>query len=97
MSGVLALESAFVEAAFVIPLMIFTVWYGYYFRQRFEPLTRFIALRSLRAPAPLIHVEDSDSEINTPHSSQGVTTRTSTVDEDREKGLKFVNPSMVMP
>jgi hypothetical protein len=123
MSGVLALQSAFVVSILVLPLLVFTVWYSYYFRQRFEPLTRFIALRSIRAseggtgdingnseavsaerfgPQRFVAVfddgEDGETdEIPRLQRGQDPLRRGSTVDEDKEKGLRFVNPSLTAP
>jgi calcium permeable stress-gated cation channel len=99
MTGVMALKSAFIQAGLVVPLLFFTVWYSYYFRRRFEPLTKFIALRSIR-----IEIDDEDAaaldedwDNEGPRPSQGLLRRGSTIDEDKEKGLKYINPSLVVP
>ncbi|TPX19129.1 uncharacterized protein E0L32_011202 [Thyridium curvatum] len=106
MSGYLGLNKAFVQALLVAPLLIFTLWYSYYFRQRFEPLTQFIALRSIhRGRARGDRYVDDDEvrgDVAVEEGAgddrvQGVRRRGSTVDEDREKGLSFVNPSLVVP
>ncbi|KAB5551023.1 hypothetical protein GE09DRAFT_1059535 [Coniochaeta sp. 2T2.1] len=97
MSGVLALRSAFFEATGVIPLLIGTMWYAYGFRHKFEPLTRFISLRSIKRTedpgADAILDEDFTGNENVAERLR----RGSTVDEDRERGLRFVNPSLVVP
>ncbi|KAK4098574.1 DUF221-domain-containing protein [Parathielavia hyrcaniae] len=98
MSGYLALRKAFTVALLVVPLLVATLWYGWGFRKRVEPLTRFISLRSINRAS-----EGGDSAIlDEDFAGQGaeqreVLRRGSTVDEDREKGLRFVNPSLVCP
>lgn len=100
MSGVLALKFAYIEASAVLPLLIATLWYAYNFRERFEPLTRFISLRSIkRGEDPggnAIEDEDFEGEGGGQEESERLR-RGSTVDEDREKGLRFINPSLIVP
>ncbi|KAK3989918.1 hypothetical protein QBC44DRAFT_326333 [Cladorrhinum sp. PSN332] len=111
MSGYLALRKAFTVALLVIPLAVITVWYSWSFKKHFEPLTKFISLRSIkrkegRSRTDVVTVglphtmgapevtRDTEEDADEP----GVTARRgSTVDEDREKGLRFVNPSLVVP
>jgi hypothetical protein len=98
MSGVLALKNALVAASLLIPLLIATLWYGYHFRERFEPLTRFISLRSIRRaeePGGNAILDEDFGGAGGVHRE--LLRRGSTVDEDREKGLKFVNPSLISP
>jgi calcium permeable stress-gated cation channel len=121
MSGVLALQFAFTEALLVVPLALGTVWYSYYFRQQFEPLTRFISLRSInrdveRDSETAVVDEDEESDegrrpnrqvvpeghhglgsISGNQSNPELLRRGSTIDEDRERGLKFINPSLILP
>lgn len=103
MIGRIASLSAFVQSASVFPLIPFTVWYSYYFTRRFEPLTKYIALRNIR------NVSDDDDEavsdedeaqdepIPNGQSPVRLVRRGSTIDELREQGLSFVNPSLVTP
>lgn len=102
MSGVLALKSAYIVATAVVPLLIGTMWYAYGFRHRFEPLTRFISLRSIKrnesggeADLGADAILDDDFEGDDDVAAR--LRRDSTVDEEREKGLRFVNPSLVVP
>ncbi|KAL0938412.1 DUF221 domain-containing protein [Colletotrichum truncatum] len=95
LSSILALNSAFVQSILVLPLMIFTAWYSFYFRRRFEPLTRYISLRSIRAEVDAEDAAILDEDFEGPRPSQGLLRRGSTIDEDKEKGMKFVNPSLV--
>lgn len=92
MAGVIALKTAFTPAALILPLMAFTFWFSYYFARTFEPLTKYIALRSIRSSDEVAFENaDEDAAVIPP----GVVRRQSlTLDEAREKGLKFVNPSL---
>ncbi|KKY39007.1 hypothetical protein UCDDA912_g00914 [Diaporthe ampelina] len=121
MAGYLSLQTAFFASLLVVPLLMGTVWYSYYWKRQFEPLTNYIALRSIR------HRQSSRSRNNDSNSGSGSGTsspgdqegsvvhdevfggpgrhppqellrrRKSTVDEDKEKGLRFINPSLVVP
>lgn len=95
MAGVLALRGVIVAAGLIIPLLGLTVWYSYYFAQTYEPLMKYIALRSLQRDGaentPTISENDVFERRTRPRRESR------TVDEDREKGLVFVNPSLVVP
>jgi hypothetical protein len=98
MSGYLALRKAFTVALLVVPLLIATLWYGWEFRKRAEPLTRFISLRSIKRAGEGGESAILDDDFGGQGAEQReVLRRGSTVDEDREKGLRFVNPSLVVP
>ncbi|KUI57807.1 Calcium permeable stress-gated cation channel 1 [Cytospora mali] len=120
MAGYLVLQLAFFASLLVIPLLMGTVWYSYYWRRQFEPLTNHIALRSIRKRRPGDEDRSSSasgnsgSETASPNGTSVVhdelfggpgrhppqeilRRRKSTIDEDKEKGLRFVNPSLVMP
>ncbi|KAJ2955075.1 hypothetical protein NQ176_g11427 [Zarea fungicola] len=103
MVGQIASLSAFFQSASVLPLIPFTIWYSYYFTRRFEPLTKYIALRNIRdmnadATDEAVYEDGDDDEHDgqTPngHSSGRLLRRGSTLDELREQGLSFVNPSL---
>lgn len=100
MFGQIASPGAFVQSIFIVPLVPFTIWYSYYFKRRFDPLTRFIALRAIRAsddPEDSAALDDEFEDEAGPRPSQGLLRRGSTLDEHKEKGLVFVNPSLVVP
>jgi hypothetical protein len=97
MAGLIALDKEFIAAGLVVPLIPFTIWYSYYFGRTYEPLTKYIALRSIRRDDNTgINIADENIDINYP---PGAIRRrqTSTIDESREKGLRFINPSLVGP
>ncbi|KAI1855434.1 hypothetical protein JX265_007731 [Neoarthrinium moseri] len=97
MGGILSLRGAFYGAALVSPLLAFTVWYSFYFSRRFAPLTVFIALRSIKRDLdPGVEGNPQQDATQQPQAMR-LTRRMSTIDEDREKGMKFVNPSLVVP
>jgi hypothetical protein len=96
MAGVIALKSKFTVAALVIPLLMFTLWFSFFYERTYEPLTKYIALRSLR--------RDDDPDVNLAGENLGIARppghirrMSTTIDEDREKGQRFVNPSLVIP
>ncbi len=97
MSGYLALRKAFTVALLVTPLFIATLWFAWNFRERVEPLTRFISLRSIQGGAARVESAVEDGEDSVIAGAGALLRRGSTVDEDREKGLRFVNPSLVQP
>ncbi|KAI0486466.1 DUF221-domain-containing protein [Xylaria cf. heliscus] len=94
MLAILVLRKAFSEAALIGPLVVLTLWYNYYFQNQFIPLTKFIALRSIKRGS------DPGAQSN-PTRDEGeqmrLARRMSTIDEDREKGLSFINPSLIAP
>ncbi|KAI0392114.1 DUF221-domain-containing protein [Xylariaceae sp. FL0594] len=94
MLAILVLRKAFLQATLIVPLTALTLWYMYYFHQRFIPLTKFIALRSIKRSS------DPGSQSNPSQSEAGptrLTRRLSTIDEDKEKGSLFINPSLIVP
>lgn len=114
MAGYLVLQLAFFASSLVVPLLIGTVWYSYYWKRQFEPLTNYIALRSIRKYSE--RYEDGENPSGGGGSGQAdnvvhdeafggpgrqpieaLRRRRSTIDEDREKGARFINPSLVVP
>jgi hypothetical protein len=100
MVGQIASAPAWIQSAFILPLIPFTIWYSYYFGQRFDPLTRYIALRAIRSDEDEVDaraMEDAFADEDGPRPSQGILRRDSTLDEFKERGMRFVNPSLVVP
>ncbi|KAI1333189.1 DUF221-domain-containing protein [Xylariaceae sp. FL0255] len=94
MIAILVLRKAFVQAGLVAPLVIVTLWYNHDYHRRFVPLTKFIALRSINResdPGTQTNPEqEEDRQVR-------LVRRLSTIDEDREKGMSFINPSLIVP
>ncbi|KAM5347882.1 hypothetical protein ACJ41O_007706 [Fusarium nematophilum] len=100
MVGQIASQKAFFQSVAVLPLVPFTIWYSYYIKQRFEPLTRYIALRAIGSNGyadDSAATDDAFENEDGPRPSQAILRRGSTLDEFKEKGLSFVNPSLVAP
>lgn len=96
MAGVIALKQEFTAAVLVLPLLPFTIWLSYYYGRTYEPLTKYIALRSIRQEGDTdLNIAGEDIAFERPvgHIRRGSTT----IDEDREKGQKYVNPSLIVP
>lgn len=63
---------------------------GYHYAQSYEPLMKFIALRSIE--------QISDTNFVDEERPSGIVRRQSTtVDESREMGQRFINPSLTLP
>ena len=95
-AGIIALKNQFTAAALVVTLMPLTVWYSFYYGRTFEPLMKYIALRSIRRDSNAdINFAGEDLQIHRqlPH----VRRESVTIDEHREEGMKFVNPSLSVP
>lgn len=101
MAGYLSLQLAFFASSLLLPLIMLTVWYSYYWKRQFEPLTNYIALRSIRRQGhdsnegSVIYDEAFGGPGRRP--PEVLRRRRSTIDEDRDKGARFINPSLVCP
>lgn len=97
MIAFLVLQTAFEKAAFIAPLVVLTFWYNIYSRRRYTPLTRFIALRSIKRASDPGLEGNPGRDPNQAQQQTRLARRMSTVDEDKEKGMKFVNPNLIAP
>ncbi|KAI1384947.1 DUF221-domain-containing protein [Hypoxylon trugodes] len=97
MIAILVLQAAFISAAFVVPLVVLTFWYHFYSRRRFTPLARFIALRSIKRASDPGSESRPDRDPEQAQRETRLARRMSTIDEDKEKGMRFINPSLVVP
>ncbi|KAI1764508.1 DUF221-domain-containing protein [Hypoxylon sp. FL1150] len=97
MIAFLVLQTAFEKAACIVPLMVFTFWYNFYSRRRYTPLIRFIALRSIKRASDPGLESNPDRDPDQAEQQTRLARRMSTIDEDKEKGMKFVNPNLVTP
>ncbi|KAL8905581.1 MAG: hypothetical protein Q9171_006615 [Xanthocarpia ochracea] len=91
MTGLLALRTAFYRSILIIPLLAGTVWFNIVFRRTFDPLMKFIALRSLGSKPPFGDVSPGESRY------EQETDRGRAVDEDDETGLRYINPNLIIP
>lgn len=97
-AGQLALKKAFKRAVLVAPLVVATLWFFLVFARTYRPLMKFIALRSLRDPEQ----SDLGRDVQEEALVSGAERRRApagrlTLDEAREKGLRFENPSLTLP
>jgi hypothetical protein len=98
MAALIALQKSFTAAVLVLPLIPTTIWYSYYFGRTYEPLTKYIALGSIRRDSnAAVNLAGDDLGEGRPPARFRRFRRQSTIDEAREKGLKFVNPNLVRP
>ncbi|KAJ9249425.1 hypothetical protein DTO207G8_6692 [Paecilomyces variotii] len=100
MIGVLALRKAITRSVLLLPLLAVTVWFTYFFWHTYEPLMKFIALRSIdRSLLAADETSPSPSSVMSPPSG---------LDRDllpiriggHDIGLKlkkYVNPSLILP
>ncbi|KAI5795120.1 hypothetical protein EDC01DRAFT_654152 [Geopyxis carbonaria] len=82
MAGWLSLAGAYTRAALITPLIAFTGWSVWHYNKHYKPSNYFIALKSVRHTQP--------DSVQSPDTAQ-------TIDEEREEGLEFVNPSLSSP
>ncbi|KAL4916086.1 hypothetical protein BDW62DRAFT_187170 [Aspergillus aurantiobrunneus] len=98
-AGSLALRKAITPALLITPLIGFTVWFSYFYTQSYEPLTKFIALKSIYRDSPSGDASPSPSSTFSPPLA---------FDRDafpvrlggQVLGLKlkkYVNPSLILP
>lgn len=96
-AGQLALKKAFKRAALVAPLAVGTLWFLFIFARTYRPLMKFIALKSLRRPEQSDLGRDVQEDSFTHGQEDRITMGRLTLDEARERGLRFENPSLIMP
>ncbi|KKK18702.1 hypothetical protein ARAM_001206 [Aspergillus rambellii] len=100
MAGSLAFRKAITRSLLIIPLLGATVWFSYFFARSYEPLTKFIALKSIYRDQP------PDGDVSPSPSS----TFTPPLGLDRDafpiriggqvlglKLKKYINPSLILP
>lgn len=96
-AGQLALKKAFKRAVLVAPLVIGTLWFLFVFARTYRPLMKFIALKSLRHPGRSDLGRDVQEESFAARRNGRRVMGRLTLDEARESGLRFENPSVAMP
>lgn len=88
MIGFLALNTALTRSSLVVPALIGTVWFSIYFQKTYNPLMKFISLRSVQrnGATSLPTPPDTTWDADTNHGR--------TIDMDPETGLRYINPNL---
>ena len=89
MGGQLFLNGAWRRALLVVPLFIGTIWSAVSYGRTFEPLTKFIALRSLHETH-----DEARSLSESRYEERSLQSRTRPEDDCL---TRFVNPNLVIP
>ncbi|KAJ5963930.1 uncharacterized protein N7479_003806 [Penicillium vulpinum] len=100
MIGVLALRRAITRSLLLVPLLGFTVWFSYWFGRTYEPLMKFIALKSINRDQPGGgDISPSPSSTLSPPSGLDRDSLPIRIGgHDLELRLKkYVNPSLIVP
>ncbi|OQD83895.1 hypothetical protein PENANT_c015G09501 [Penicillium antarcticum] len=100
MIGVLALRRAITRSLLLVPLLGFTVWFSYWFGRTYEPLMKFIALKSINRDQPGGgDISPSPSSSFSPPSGLDRDSLPIRIGgQDLELRLKkYVNPSLILP
>ena len=91
MIGILALNKAITRSVLVLPALVGTVWFNVYFQRTYQPLMKFIALRSINRE------DDSDlPSLPTPRWDRDAN-QSDSIHSDRDRDLRYVNPSIDAP
>lgn len=91
MAGILGLSLAVYRAILILPLIAFSIWFIVYYQRTYEPLMKFIAIRSLNHDPPFGAIPQGQSRY------ESETSAGRDVDEDEGTGLRYINPSLVAP
>lgn len=91
MAGIVGLNLAIYRAILIVPLIFFTIWFIVFYQRTYAPLMKFIAIRSLNHDPPFGALPEGESRYDSE------TSRGRDVDEDSETGLRYINPSLVIP
>lgn len=95
-AGQLALRGAVKRSVGIIPLIIATFWFHHLYSRSYKPLMDFIALRSIRGAEHEVDHDLREQRYDQEVESNPWGTEPA-VDESRENGLRFINPSMIAP
>ena len=91
MAGILGLSLAVYRAVLVVPLIAFTLWFLVFYQRTYEPLMKFIAIRSLNHDPPFGAIPQGQTRYDSETSGGR------DVDEDEGTGLRYINPSLIVP
>ena len=91
MAGQLAFRTAVKRSVLILPLIAITLWFSVVYTQSYKPLMTYIALKSIRK------AEHADYDTEISERRHLIETRDGqTVNETRESGLRFINPSLTI-
>ena len=91
MAGILGLGFAIKRAILILPLIALTIWFNVFYQRTYEPLMKYIAIRSLTHEPPFGAIQPSESRYMSDTGGGRI------VDESEETGLRYINPSLVLP
>ena len=91
MAGQLLLKGAIPRTVLIAPLFIGTIWFALWYNRTYEPLMRFIALRSLHESQ-----EDTPSLSDSRNEENMNAAEARAVDGD-ESNWTFNNPNLIIP
>lgn len=112
MAGILALQHAYFLATMLTPLPLIILGYWYNFEENYVPLLKYIALRAIETEGSRsnssVAVEDEEESNEHTDSREAETVRqammrrtsrsqSKTLDEQRERFQKYINPNMDKP
>lgn len=97
--GQLALKKALLRSIMLLPLLVGSVWFFYVYGRTYKPLMQFIALKSVRRAeqADYTSAEQEESDPDNHNRYERESNNGQTVDESREDGMRFINPSLIAP
>lgn len=83
----------------LFPLLVGSIWFFYVYGRTYKPLMQFIALKSVRRAeqADYASAEQNGPESDSHHRYQRESNHGQTLDESRERGMRFINPSLISP
>ena len=90
-TGILALKGALIRSVLVVPLIAATFWFIVFYRRSYEPLMKYIAIRSLTRDPPFGAVPPGQSRYDSDTAYGRV------VDESEATGVRYINPSLHVP
>ncbi|KAL9052167.1 MAG: hypothetical protein Q9162_005562 [Coniocarpon cinnabarinum] len=100
-AGQLLLKHAEFLSAAMAPLVIGTIWFSYSYSGTYDSLMEFIALRSIERKVQDPYTDDVERDPDGWGSAARLRYEEEqsghTVDDSRETGTRFVNPSLVKP
>ncbi|GAB7337690.1 hypothetical protein MBLNU457_g2977t2 [Dothideomycetes sp. NU457] len=97
--GQLGSKKAYWRGILTIPLLLATIWFSYAYNKTYRPLMKYIALKSVRLAehADFGYTDEDLPEDMARWRYDSETDGGRHVDESRETGLRFVNPSLIAP